>query len=374
MLYSHSATFVPIDLKRRLFRPVAKRQRRKPGGAPTTRGLDMMPIPSSDDIRLREAAFEAGPLPQIVVDPSEVLVAANGRARHHFGISLKDVGRPLRDLEVSYRPADLRTAIHDAVLERRDVAIKDVQWSVGGEARYFDVLVVPLLDPKRALLGVRISFEDVTRMRQLQTELRSSKAELDSTSEELQSTNEELETTNEELQSTVEELETTNEELQSTNEELETMNEELQSTNEELQTMNDEIRTRSTDMRALNTYLESIFTSLRVAVVVLDADCRVQVWNDRAQDLWGVTAAESRGAHFMSLDIGLPVEELKPMIESVLSGARKHADVSIRATNRRGRTIECTVDVAPLRPPDSAQVTGIILVMDEAASPSASAP
>ena len=328
-----------------------------------------MRTPSPTEIRLREAAFEAGPMPQIVVDPSEVLVAANGRARHHFGIALKDVGRPLRDLEVSYRPADLRTAIHDALLESRDVCIKDVRWSVGGDTRYFDVLVAPLFDQKRVLLGVRVGFEDVTRVRQLQTDLHSSKAELDSTNEELQSTNEELETTNEELQSTVEELETTNEELQSTNEELETMNEELQSTNEELQTMNDEIRTRSTDMRALNTYLESIFTSLRSAVVVLDSEWRVQVWNERAQDLWGITAAETRGARFQTLDIGLPVGELTQPIEAVLSGAQKHADVSIRATNRRGKPIECTISVAPLQRPDARETTGIILLMDERPRP-----
>ncbi|MEO8077867.1 MAG: PAS domain-containing protein, partial [Acidobacteriota bacterium] len=161
--------------------------------------------------------------------------------------------------------------------------------------------------------------------------------------------------------------ETTNEELQSTNEELETMNEELQSTNEELQTMNDEIRTRSTDTGALNSYLESIFTSLRSAVVVLDADRRVQLWNARAQELWGVTSAETRGADFLTLDIGLPVGELTEPIESVLMGAADHRDVAIRATNRRGKPIECTVSVAPLRRLGAKQATGVILLMDDGA-------
>jgi two-component system CheB/CheR fusion protein len=365
MLYSHSATFLPVDLKRRLFRVTVKRGHRGPGGTASLRGRDIMGNSFSPDARLRDAAFDADSTPHLVLDASEVLVAANGRARHLFGISETDIGRPLRDLEVSYRPADLRTAIRDAVLESRDIPIREVRWPIAGEARYFDVLVAPVFDGKRALLGLRISFEDVTRVRLLQAELHTSKAELDTTSEELQSTNEELETTNEELQSTVEELETTNEELQSTNEELETMNEELQSTNQELQTMNDEIRSRSTDVRALNTYLESIFTSLRSAVVVLDADCRIQVWNDRAQDLWGVRADETRGAHFLTLDIGLPVGELKEPIDSVLSGEVEHADVIIRATNRRGRSIDCTISVAPLRSSGAGEPTGVILLMDE---------
>ena len=64
------------------------------------------------------------------------------------------------------------------------------------------------------------------------------------------------------------------------------MNEELQSTNEELQTMNDELRNRSVDLNSANDFLESVFGSLRWAVVVLDREFRVQVWNQRATDLW----------------------------------------------------------------------------------------
>ncbi|MEP6917231.1 MAG: CheR family methyltransferase [Acidobacteriota bacterium] len=366
VLYSHKETFVPIDLKRRLFRVTTTRARRDLGVPHSTRERETM-LNSPPALLLRDAAFDSGPFPQIMLDASEVIVAANARARHYFGIKLKDVGRPLSDLEVSYRPADLRTALHDAVLENREVHLREVRWSVGADTRYFDVLVAPLFDEHRAFLGARVTFDDVTRTRDLQTELQSSKQELDSTNEELQSTNEELETTNEELQSTVEELETTNEELQSTNEELETMNEELQSTNEELQTMNDEIRTRSTDTGALNSYLESIFTSLRSAVVVLDAERRVQLWNARAQELWGVTSAETRGAHFLTLDIGLPVAELTEPIESVLMGAADHRDVAIRATNRRGKPIECTVSVAPLRRLGAKQASGVILLMDDGA-------
>jgi two-component system CheB/CheR fusion protein len=211
---------------------------------------------------------------------------------------------------------------------------------------------------------MRIVFSDATFLHQLQAELHASKQELETAYDELQSTNEELETTNEELQSTVEELETTNEELQSTNEELETMNEELQSTNEELQTMNDELRTRSMDADLLNAYLESIFSSLRSAVVVLDRDYRIQVWNRQSEDLWGMRADEAIGAQFQSLDIGLPVEQLAQPIRSVMNGEQSIVEKSVRALTRRGKTIDCVVSVSNLNSADGHNA-GVIMLMDE---------
>src|SRR5262249_13268554 len=109
------------------------------------------------------------------------------------------------------------------------------------------------------------------------------------------------------LQSTVEELETTNEELQSTNEELETMNEELQSTNEELQTMNDELRQRSDELNQVNAFLESILTSMRGAVIVVDSELKVLVWNQCAEELLGLREDEVLAKHILGLDIGLPI-------------------------------------------------------------------
>jgi two-component system CheB/CheR fusion protein len=327
-------------------------------------GRDAM-FNSTGGYRAREAAFESDALPQLLLDLSGGLVAVNAAARVLFGIDQRDVGRPLQDLEVSYRPVELRGVVGRVVDERREVLLKDVPWSHGSETRNFEIAVSPLLDDERALIGTRVSFRDTTEIRSLQDELRHSKQELETAYEELQSTNEELETTNEELQSTVEELETTNEELQSTNEELETMNEELQSTNEELQTMNDELRNRSTDLNSVNSFLESVFSSLRSAVVVLDREFVVQVWNERATDLWGLRSEEAQGSHFLGLDIGLPVAELRQPIREALAGAGNHGSVVLPATNRRGRSIHCRVSVGPLRQADES-IRGVILLMEDA--------
>jgi two-component system CheB/CheR fusion protein len=366
MLFSHAATFQAVDLKRRIFKtiPKVKQRDRLPLLAPPEREDSVPEHPSHT--RLRDAAFELGPDAQVVLDPLGVLVAANATARSQFALADADMHRPLQDLEISYRPADLRTLIDRSRLERREVAQRDLPWEHGGGIRFLDIFVVPLFDGERALLGIRISFVDITPLKNLQDELTHSKQELETAYEELQSTNEELETTNEELQSTVEELETTNEELQSTNEELETMNEELQSTNEELQTMNDELRNRSTELNSNNAFLEAVFTSLRSAVVVLDRELRVQVWNTGALDMWGLRPDEALGASFFNLDIGLPVGELHQPIREVLSGGAMHRELALPATNRRGKSVRCRVAIAPLLGVDRAVTGTILLIEDEA--------
>ena len=98
------------------------------------------------------------------------------------------------------------------------------------------------------------------------------------------------------------------------------MNEELQSTNEELETINDELRERTGELNQVNEFLEAILTSLGLGVAVLDAQQRVQVWNRRAEDLWGLRSDEAVDNHFLSLDIGLPSEQLAPALRAVLSG------------------------------------------------------
>ncbi len=225
------------------------------------------------------------------------------------------MSRPLQDLQLSYRPAELRSCIDRAYTERREIVLKDVEWPADvGEASYYEVHVIPLMDPGGTLLGASVTFLDTTAAKRIADEHLQATNALETAYEELQLTNEELETTNEELQSTVEELETTSEELQLTNEELETMNEELQSTNEELETVNDELRRRSEEFKRVNAFLEAILGSLRGGVVVVDPDFLIRVWNPQAENLWGLRSDEVRGSNLLNLDIGLPVVRLKPAL------------------------------------------------------------
>jgi two-component system CheB/CheR fusion protein len=364
-LLAHNTLFSPVDLKRRIFVKVPRVNYR-------TRLLAMTVTPDEQnggtslptEARLKDASWEASPHAQIVVDASGILIAANERARSAFGLGNADLARPFHDLELSYRPAELRSVIDQAYTERKGATLRAVEWPTRGELRWMDIQVTPIYDGTRPL-GASIGFNDVTAFQQLHRELEKSNAELESAYEELQSTNEELETTNEELQSTVEELETTNEELQSTNEELETMNEELQSTNEELTTINDELRRRSDELNEVNDFMESVLRSLRGGVAVLDTELRIEAWNERAYDLWGVRGEEVRGQHFMMLDIGLPVQSLAKTIRGCLAGDSQSEETSVAAINRRGKSISCKVTCTPMQRGTDGKIRGVIVVMED---------
>jgi two-component system, chemotaxis family, CheB/CheR fusion protein len=362
-LLTHSINFGAVDVKRRIFTKAA-------GGGGEERRVS---TPRARDLerddpvqRLIDVSWDVAPLAQLLVDNTGKIIQVNGQLRTVFGVTARDVGRPLQDLELSYRPFELRSCIDKAYAERRPVTQIEGRWvGPGGQPMFFNLLVVPVADGNGTYLGCSIIFTDVTRARTLQEEVQRTHQELETALEELQSTNEELETTNEELQSTVEELETTNEELQSTNEELETMNEELQSTNEELQTINDEVRERSEEVMELNSFLESILTSLRGAVVMLDRDLQIHKWNHRAEDMWGLRAEEVLHRNFLNLDIGLPVEQLKPPVKACLSQEAEFLEVTLDSTNRRGKRITVKVTCTQLRHRDGGEPTGVILVMEE---------
>jgi two-component system CheB/CheR fusion protein len=368
-LLAYNSGFAAVDLKRRVFAKLNRGDLRDRGRSLLARnGGDEGVNHLISHVRIRETAFDAAPVAQLVVDTTNVLALANERARTLFGLNPADLGRPLQDLQVSYRPVELRGHLDRIAIERRPVQLKEVEWAnPAGEIVFFDVQIIPLLDHGGSVIGVSVAFQDVTGFRRLQADLQRSNRELETAYEELQSTNEELETTNEELQSTVEELETTNEELQSTNEELETMNEELQSTNEELETLNEELSQRSEELNEVNSFLESILGSLREGVVVVDRDFLVRIWNHRAEDLWGLRSDEVRGKNLLNLDIGLPVEQLKQPIRVTMSDGGAYQEVVLDAVNRRGKAMRCRVSCNPLTGAGDLR-RGAILMMGEADS------
>jgi two-component system CheB/CheR fusion protein len=348
MLVAQRSAFAPVDLRQRIFRRLPRRdgQSRLTDLAGPEPALVSSP---QTETRTRDAALDLAPQPQLIVSAEGVLVLANQAARRLFRIQPEEVGRPLWDLSVAVRPADLRRAVQRAQHERVRVALGEVRHRpYEGDPLTLDVSVTPLAGDEDELLGVLVGYEDVTRLETLREELATSRRDLELAYEELQSTIDELETTNEELQSANEELQTTNEELQTTNEELETMNEELQASNEELERMNEEMRARTREASRVNELLESILASLGVAVTVLDADECVQVWNDHAVELWGVRSDEAVDEKLLALDIGLPLERVAPALRAVLAGASSRESIELDAVNRRGRPVVVQTTVLSL--------------------------
>src|SRR5215217_5290853 len=344
MLLAHSNLFTSMDLKRRVFQKVPGATLRERLMVLTEAGERPAGNQRAREERIPGAALEASPEAQIVVDAGGFLLLANARARTLFKLTTDDLARPFQDLEISYRPLELRSKIQQVYVERRPSQVDEVEWPTpSGEIAYLEVQVVPLIDDQQALLGASINFTDVTRSRRYKEELEHANQGLEDAYAELQSTNEELETTNEELQSTVEELETTNEELQS---------------------INDELGVRTAELNQLNAFLESIWAGLGGAVVVLDPDLRVLVWNHGSEDLWGVRQEEVQGQHFLNLDIGLPIDRVLPALRAAMGGENGTQSTVIQATNRRGRTVVCRVTCSPLLDSDKI-LRGVIMVVAE---------
>ena len=368
MLLTHAHLFTPLQLKHRIFTKRPQNNLRERINILTEANNGEPPAQRERYGRLRVAALEAAPVAHLVVDDQLRVVIINREARSSFRLDERDVGRPLQDLEISYRPVELRSLIDLAVGEERDVVVTDIERNPPGNRRqYLDVHVVPLYNEDRQMLGANITFVDVTSRHEYEEDAIQARQELETTYEELQSTNEELETTNEELQSAVEELQTTNEELQSTNEEMETMNEELHSSNEELRQMNLDLRHQTLEAQRANDFLHSILSSLDLGVVVLDQDLDILLWNERAEDLWGLRAEEVQGCLLLDLDIGLPVKELGPPIKRLLAEDNREDQITVDAKNRRGRTIRCHITTTPRLDLDG-KVVGVVLLMEEEAA------
>ena len=130
-----------------------------------------------------------------------------------------------------------------------------------------------------------VSDEESAVVRQLESEVESTRGDLQSSIEELQSSNEEVMSMNEELQSANEELETSKEELQSFNEELSTVNSQLQAKIDELERANNDIR--------------NLLISTEIATVFLDTELLIRRF----------TPATAQLLHLLETDIGRPIRD-----------------------------------------------------------------
>jgi two-component system CheB/CheR fusion protein len=370
MLMSDSDGFEVASMRQRIFR-------RRPGaGAPRYQSaaikLDVTGSPEMRDVskrrQLRDLGLETAPFAIAGIDAEGTVVLLNNQMRATFGMTVHDVGRPFHDLEISYRPVELRSLIERAYAEHRVVRVNAIERPLGpSEVQYLDIHIQPLWGSDGLSAGAILIFIDTSVTTRLLLEVKRNREALETAHEELQSTNEELETTNEELQSSIEELETTNEELQSTNEELETTNEELQSGNEELETMNEEMRIRTGELDEARVFLEGVLSSVAAGVVVLDVELLVRSWNKGAEELWGLRADEVRNQAFFNLDFGLPTAEVRNIVQQCLASGKRTGPAQVRAVNRIGRTITCMVVCSPLKGNRQSDKggNGAVLLMEE---------
>jgi two-component system CheB/CheR fusion protein len=153
MLLGHSSLFTPSDVRHRVFRKSANGVP-LPGEAGVLRaaGPTNGPPPLAAQ-RLREEAMLAEPLPHVVVSGDGRVAAVSRQAEVLFGVSARDVGRPFRDLELSFRPVELRGYMEQAQIDRRSVRVRDVEMLRGSDQMHLDIQVTPLVDRDGAPLG-----------------------------------------------------------------------------------------------------------------------------------------------------------------------------------------------------------------------------
>jgi two-component system CheB/CheR fusion protein len=138
----------------------------------------------------------------------------------------------------------------------------------------------------------------------------------------------------------------------------------LQSTNDELHTINDTLRERSTELDEARSFLSSLANSLKLGLAVVDREMRVVEWNRGCEELWGLRADETSGVLLTELDIGLPIDAVKPLIGNAYVDHDARGQVVVDAVNRRGRHTRVKVTCTPFRAPEGG-ITGVLMLMEE---------
>lgn len=232
----------------------------------------------------------------------------------------------------------IRALSHRARDSRDGTSSGDVHLNRGGGSSVVRIQAKEVRQPKELEGLLLLSFEDLPAetavpavkpvepdnknplVRQLQTELKVTRDDLQSTIEELQNSNEELQDSNEELKSSNEELMSMTEELQSVNEELETSKEELQSVNEELNTVNNQLEEKIDELDEANNDITNLLNSTEIATIFLDRKLRIRRF----------TPSTAKLLNLMPADVGRSIKDfaLKLQDDTLIQDAGRVLDKS----------------------------------------------
>jgi PAS domain S-box-containing protein len=107
-----------------------------------------------------------------------------------------------------------------------------------------------------------------------------------------------------------------------------------------------ERRRAEEDLRQTTAYVQSLISAAPVALVVLDGELAVRVWNPAAEALFGWMAREIAGQPLPMIQSEAGAH-LRETLEEALSGVRQ-AGVEIAARRRDGAMLELILSTAPL--------------------------
>jgi two-component system, chemotaxis family, CheB/CheR fusion protein len=247
--------------------------------------------------------------------PPTVLINRKYEILYSFGPADRylafPAGEPTHDLLMMAREglrAKLRSAVHKALRENVPVTLA-LQVKRNGDFLPAIVTVRPVQEQRGADGLLLITFQESdpdgvppqhpesvaeeSVVRQLESELKATQDDLQTTAAAMESSNEELKASNEEIMSM-------NEELQSANEELETSKEELQSLNEELTTVNNQLQDKVAELESANNDIANLLNCTDVAIIFLDKQFRINRYTLPAKRLFNL----------IDTDVGRPLVDI----------------------------------------------------------------
>jgi len=261
---------------------------------------------------LHQRLLERYAPPSLIITEEHNVVHMSERVGRYLALR---GGEPSREVLALVRPElrpDLRTAIHQATIERRNIDVRGITVSIEGNLRTVDLAVMPVLrddDPAKGYLlvvfeerseapaatapSLTLTSPSDASARHLEEELTRVKAQLRATLEQHGTRVEEAKASNEELQAM-------NEELRSAAEELETSKEELQSVNEELITVNQELKVKIEELRLTNNDFQNFINATDIGTIFLDRSMCVKFSTAPARDVFNL----------LDSDVGRPLSNI----------------------------------------------------------------
>lgn len=110
--------------------------------------------------------------------------------------------------------------------------------------------------------------------------------------------------------------------------------------------------------------LEALFNSLSDAVILLDSDCKVVMWNSGAEEISGYTARESMGRCVLDVFPLDPGENCADQLRSRLGGIKNEKNEEMNIVARSGLRLTIEVTVSPVRDKGGSLLGYIVIARD----------
>ena len=311
--------FRVISKPARLFRHVGRHRPSELDFAALGDTLQIPRRPGRVDAPSRQSVL-AGLCSKYLIDThAPAMVLSNRKHEYLFSMGPTErylrvaAGQPTQDLLAMVREDTrirLRLAIERAVQENGRISVPGGRTNQDGRPVPFAIEVQPIEHEGETLLlicfidqaarepsdAASFSAADGARVTELEKELETVRAELQSAVRNLDLSSQEQKAINEEALSVNEEFQSTNEELLTSKEELQSLNEELTALNSQLQGTLEQQRTTSNDM--LN-----VLNSTDVATLFLDTELRIRFFTPATHSLFSMIEG----------DVGRPLADLRSL-------------------------------------------------------------